>query len=495
VCYRGAVSDDERLRRRLGDATRDRIADLADGWSLPAQPTDAAAKDAGGRVGTEAVDTDRFEKESAPEALERHDAPARSKPRTSPPPLPPRAARPTGTPPMVTAAALPTPVPESAALPTPVPGTDARPTPGPRDDDATTVEVPSALTGAHPVVRGAVLREPPRLPRASGFLGDLSYVFAVARGVRKARKELLDVEDRITTLKADRAQRLADLGRAAVSDERFDQTAIRVSRDLLSDIEDRRSRHAGAAAAADAELDAIEREREAAARKHADTIADAEAETVRLSDELAPLERDAAAVRRRVAQLKATLKSIDGRIAAARAALVAAKAPADPAAVEAELATLEADREAVSRDEPRLAGDLDALLPRIASLESSRDAAGLRILEARAGEVDARTRATEKVAAVQARRRVESRAAQDARHTGERALIELGERLYADRPDDLTLRLAAVDQQDVAIATAQRRAIELRELLGSIERGPLARGILYWLLIAAAVTAALVLLV
>src|SRR5262245_41558052 len=34
LCYRSAVPDDDRKRRRLGDATKGRIADLADGWTL-----------------------------------------------------------------------------------------------------------------------------------------------------------------------------------------------------------------------------------------------------------------------------------------------------------------------------------------------------------------------------------------------------------------------------------------------------------------------------
>jgi chromosome segregation ATPase len=319
-------------------------------------------------------------------------------------------------------------------------------------------------------------------------------VFTVVTGVRRARRELLEAEDQITTLKAERASRLAELGRAAVSDDRFDQTAIRSSRDLLTDIEDRRSRHAGAAAAADAELDAIDRARQSQLNKLADEVAEAEADVQRLDAEIAPLERESAAARKRAAAVKETLSSIDTRIAAARASLVSVKGPQkDRAAVEAELATLRADRASVSRDEPAIAAELDALLPRIANLESQRADAQARITAARAGDAEARMRAEEQVTAVQARRRVENRAAADARTASERALIELGERLYVERPDDLTIKLGAVDKQDVSIATSQRRAIELRELIGSVDRAALARGIALWVAIVGAVITTVVL--
>ena len=501
ACYCAPVSDDDRQRRRMGDATKDRIADLADGWSVPAQPAETRKK-------------------------------TPSKPPPTPPPPPPRATPvPKDAPPRGQAPRAPSDPQEAIATvpyekeePPPRPATqepmdiiaekasrssdseiqrsltsmraDVTVVPG-REDDATTIEPPSSLAGvlAAPSHVVRAMRESPTLPRTRGVLGDLRYVFTVIGGVRRAKKDLLDVEDQITTLKADRATRLADLGRSAISDDRFDQTAVRSSRDVLSDIEDRRSRHAGAAAAADAELDAIERTREEDVRRAADEIAGAEKEIARLDEELGPLERDAAAARKRAAQVKATLASIDSRITAVKASLVSIKGPAkDAGAIEAELATLRADRQAVARDEPAIARELDGLLPRIASLQAARADALTRITAARNRETDAKGRSTDQVAAVQAKRRVENRAAADARTASERALIELGERLYVERPDDLTIRLGAVDKQDVAIATAQRKAIELRELIGSVEKGAFARGLLYWLVLLGAVAATIVVL-
>ena len=58
--YRGAVSEEDRQRRRLGDATRDRIADLADGWKLPGQEAEKKAETA--RSETDAGATEPYEK-------------------------------------------------------------------------------------------------------------------------------------------------------------------------------------------------------------------------------------------------------------------------------------------------------------------------------------------------------------------------------------------------------------------------------------------------
>src|SRR3990167_4339264 len=62
-CYRPAVADDDRTRRRLGDETKSRIADLASGWSVDSPPSEPAA---------------------APDVTE----PPRKKQRTIPPPAP-----------------------------------------------------------------------------------------------------------------------------------------------------------------------------------------------------------------------------------------------------------------------------------------------------------------------------------------------------------------------------------------------------------------------
>jgi hypothetical protein len=505
------VPEDERQRRRLGDATRDRIADLADGWNVPSQPPDPKGTPAPRPpTDSEGIPTAPYEKADEPpdsfdqkpttvaapppEALEvlrghaeqppapdsgvqrRSMTAMRAEPgRTKPPPPPPGSKRPTSPPPIPAR-----PVIEATTS---------------RDDDATTVD-PGAMDALAPTLSAqahvvAGLRDAPTLRRRPGALGHLTYVFTVWAGVRRARRELATVEAELAQQKAARADRLAELGRAAVSDERFDQTAVRSSRDELADIEERRSRHAGAAAASDAELEAIERDRDREHRRHEADIEAAQAEIAKLDGELAPLEKEATGVRKRAAEVKSQLATLDGKMAAVTASLVKVKGPAaDRAGVEAELATLRADKQAVQRDEPKIAAALDNLLPRIASLKAARADADAKIAAARQGQDAARDRAVEQVAAVQARRKVEARAVAEAAGDRDRALVGLGERLYADRPKDLTRKLDAVEQRDLAIATAERRAIELRELIGSVERGALIRGILLWILILGAIGAA-----
>ncbi len=553
------VSEDDRQRRRLGDATRDRIADLADGWSVPAQAIETERQTAlppaglaGGDEDDPGLDTvrqaavpeapvvartltdpaealstapyeraDGFEQARPtvvappPEGLRDAPSAAPGRPRPAPPP-PPGSKRPTSPPPPpgskrpTSPPPSPPPSPSGARATGPV-AVAARPMRPGRDDDATTVDPGAARAAAAgtpappsaprvgastaPAHVVAGLRDAPTLPRRPGVAGLLAYVFTAWRGVRRARKELAAVDAELASLKAARAERLAELGRAAVADDRFDQTAVRTSRDELADIEERRSRHAGAAAASDAELEAIEREREREHHRLAREIEADEAEVARLDAELAPLEREAAATRKRAAELKDTLASIDRKMSAAQASLVSVKGQAaDRAAVEAELASLRADRQAVARDEPAIAAALDALLPRIAALTAERAAATERVAAARRGQEQARARAADRVAAVEARRKVEARAVAEAQGDRDRALVELGERLYADRPRDLTRRLDAVEQRDVAIATAERRAIELRELIASVDLGAVWRGAALWLLLLGAAAAGAVLI-
>ena len=56
-------------------------------------------------------------------------------------------------------------------------------------------------------------------------------------------------------------------------------------------------------------------------------------------------------------------------------------------------------------------------------------------------------------------------------------LFELGERLYHDRPADLTAHLSPIDVIDVELGTGDRRVMELKEIIGSVDKAKLARGI------------------
>ncbi|HET9990955.1 MAG TPA: hypothetical protein VFQ65_20630, partial [Kofleriaceae bacterium] len=80
VCYCLLVPDDERTRRRLGDATKSRIDDLAGGWSLDTPSPPAPAKGTPGPVEASDSATDTLDDESPP-AMPPPAAPGRKKPR------------------------------------------------------------------------------------------------------------------------------------------------------------------------------------------------------------------------------------------------------------------------------------------------------------------------------------------------------------------------------------------------------------------------------
>ena len=57
------------------------------------------------------------------------------------------------------------------------------------------------------------------------------------------------------------------------------------------------------------------------------------------------------------------------------------------------------------------------------------------------------------------------------------ALFKLGERLYVDRPKILTAQLAPIDQIDLEVGEADRRIMELREIMSNVDKAKLARGL------------------
>ena len=81
----GPVPDDERPRRRLGDETKERIADLASGWSLDG-PAEAPAAPEPEKPVAKAVA--KPPTQPPPLATPPAGAPTRNKPRTNPPPAP-----------------------------------------------------------------------------------------------------------------------------------------------------------------------------------------------------------------------------------------------------------------------------------------------------------------------------------------------------------------------------------------------------------------------
>ena len=322
------------------------------------------------------------------------------------------------------------------------------------------------------------LRTVAQLRRQRGLFGDVRYVATAMFGVRRARRELTDLEAKQEVRQASRRRYLVTLGRTAVTSEGFDNPALGIARDQLGGVEDERARHTGQVVAADQELQRVKRDRETSAKQHATDISAIDAELAELQKRLEPLLKDQVAVTKRGAQLRESLRAIERKIAETTAQLVTVKGPKqDPAGIQAEVATLKADRIAVQRDEPKIASELDALNPKIAGLESKRgDSQKRRIDLVKAEEADQR-RAEELLAAIGAKRKVMDRAAGDAEVLRDKILFELGERLYVDRPADLSPQMSPIDSIDVELGEADRRVMELREILSSIDKAKLWRGI------------------
>ncbi len=356
-------------------------------------------------------------------------------------------------------------------------------------DDATVAQVgPIAVSGSVSV------RQHVSLPRKRGVLGDVRYVFTVLFGVSRARRESIAVATELAKQLAERKERLVALGRAAVVSERFDHPALTAAREQLATIEDERSQHAGGLEALDGELEQVKRQRASRAKQTAEAIAAEEKRVTDVQTKLEPLEREAQSARRRAADLHEQLTRLDARIKLTEASLLSIKTKReDKPAVQAEIATLKADRQSIQRDEPQLAAELDALTPRIAALEAARTEATTKIAELRDAETNDERRVEELVAAIEARRKVVGRSHAESEATRDKALYGLAERLLIDRPKQLGRAFEPIDELELSIATNERRAMELRELQGSVDKRAMARGITVMVLIIAAAGAGVVL--
>ena len=342
--------------------------------------------------------------------------------------------------------------------------------------DPTAVD-PSYAQADASAARRVKLRSVAKLRRKRGLVGDALYVMTVVFGVRRTRAELADLEVRQQTRQQSRRRHLVTLGRTAVIADALSHPALTDASGQLDAIEDERSQHAGQVAAADTDLDRVRRDRGDAARAHAAEIAAIDTELAELATKLEPLDRESAVVQKRADALRDTLNGIARKIAATEASLVSVKGPkAEFSAVQAELAALKAERKSVERDEPIIAAELDTLNPRIAAIKAARQAAGERKTKLAAGEADDRRRADELSEAIRAKRKVVDRAVADAETQRDRILLELGERLYVDRPPKLEAQLAPIDDIDLELAEADRRIEELREILSNVDSQKLRRG-------------------
>jgi prefoldin subunit 5 len=357
-----------------------------------------------------------------------------------------------------------------------------------RGDPTLAPDAPTTATPAPTNTPAGTLRSAAALRRKRGMAGDLRYVATVLFGVRRARVELATLDTRQELRGEERRRHLVTLGRAAATLDGFDHPALGPARDQLASVEDERSQHAGAVAAADSELARVRRDRDAKAKQYLEELAAIDGELAQIGKKLEPLEKEQVGVTRRAAELRDALRRLDQKIAQTDASQHAAAGKGlDVATIQAEIATLKADRIAVQRDEPVIAAELDALEPRIAALDARRTELRKHRGELDQAEQDDQRRSEELLAAIGAKRKVVDRATADAETLRDKILFELGERLYVDRPTDLGAQLAPIDEIDVELGTGERRQMELREIISSVDRAKLARGLALAVLLVAVI--------
>lgn len=544
------MPDGDGPRRRVGDDTRSRIADLASGWSaepepapepvprkkqktLPPPPPGSPAR---AQLESQILNTPPERAASAPPlppppsvAKPPPPPPPRTKPPSAPPPIP--RAKPTQPPPLVIASAHdrsaettsidpPGRVPDDEfgrADPTTIDVSGAHranaqvtiirdaasailrePVPAPPPDLAFEAERGDPTTNDNATMRATIahatpnqkLRNAAALRRKRGVWGDVRYVFTVVFGVRRAKAELAVLEAKQATRQAERRKHLVTLGRTAATTETIDHDASVLARDQLGEIEDTRAQHAGAVAAADAELLRVKRDRETRQKAYVGNVSAIDSELAQLAKQQEPLDKEVAAIKKRAAELRGSLARIDQKIQSAQASLVSVKGgKSDPAATQAEIATLKADRKAVERDEPVIAGELDAAMPRVAAIEAARTEAQAKRKQLEADEQADLRRVEELLVAIGAKRKVVDRASAESEAARDKVLFELGDQLYVDRPKAVASLLAPIDEIDLELGDSDRRVMELREILGSVDRWKLFRGWAVIILVLAALGA------
>jgi hypothetical protein len=352
-------------------------------------------------------------------------------------------------------------------------------------------EVYAASVEARKAGAPAVLRVPPTLPRRRGVFGDLLYIYTAMVGTGRARREMASAARKLDSERQARLRRLADLARLALADSALSSDILTAGREEIIDLEDQRSRVDGAAAAAEAEIASLERDREEEKKRHARELDELRRSGTDIDEKLEPLQRRLRTALRRVARLQENMACLDSKLTKAESRL--AKLSAEKKAeAEATIATMRAERRGLDKEEPELAAEIDQLEPAIASLTASRAEGRARAARIEEQERAAVLRVAEKVVAVKARCVVDERAEEELALAQEEALRALGERLAVERSPEIVPRLRGIEEHEVAIGTLERRHLELTELLHGVDRWTVARGVLWLLVIAVAVAAALV---
>lgn len=519
------MSEERRPRRgrpRVGDETQARIDDLAEGWHKPERrsppppsPSTASASEGSAE-----------KRQSRPPPLPAARPPAPPSPRAagsrpmaadveansrplfrlpdlaggSPPPAPiPKPASAAPSKPASAAPSKPSAAPSkpSAASPSrPVPAARSEPAAAPsrpivasrsepslRDEDATLVP-----TGDEAENRSMPLPRPPALPRRAGLWGDMRYVLTVPFGLRRLRQDIEDTELEIEAEKRARDKQMIELARLAIADESIVTADVEKARDQLIELEAVRSKKVGAAAAVEEAISSLARERDKVRSQRETEIAELESNIADISSELEPLERKRHSVQRRIRDFKDQLASFDDRIADDEARCAAAE-PEARAEIEAALASLRAERETLTADEPELAAALAEIEPPIRELKARRGELTRQVGRLRRKEDDSVVRSEERIAAARAHKIVVDRAAADMSREQNELLRGFGETLYRRPPVALAKLITPLRDRTDQLAELKAKALSLKDQRASVERWPLVRGTLLWLIALAALGA------
>lgn len=487
LVLRGGVSSDD-PSKRAGDATLGRIRQLADGWAVPATPAPEAAGPTAPRP-TPSTNPPPVPATPPPRPTPgTSPPPARAKPTTSPPPTP--RPKPSSSPPPAPARARPSssppPRPHTASSPpslAPAPVAPPRPVADRAQPGLATVQGVAAPLRA---------TSPAAWPRRPGPLGDVRYVGTVLTGRMRARRVLARLGAADARARIERRQRLIAMARAAIGRDDLDVPAIDIAREQLANLEDGRSRSAGASAAADtAQHEVARRLADAEARSTA-RIGELERALAELVGEMAPVEKAQAEARARGAKLAEELAEIDRRIRDLDARATSLKhGDADRAAAAAERATARADRDAVARDEPAIKARLDELAPIVEQMLARRANLEAGLAGERGDLATARAKAAADLAAIGAQRDAAEAARGDAEAARDEALLRLGNALALARPVALAADLAPLDALARDSEARGVAAAEQGDLLASTSRAAVARGVGYLVLLAAAIGAGL----
>lgn len=432
-------SCEERGSGRIGDATRGRIDALAEGWKI----TEA-------EVATSKRPLLEPEEASLPA------------PRPEPPgPLP-----------KVPPRSEPTAAPQAPQRPKVVPliAGDAPAAPALGVHDETVFDprspAPERLASVEPLA-----------PESTGIVGDVRYAFVVTWRLLRGRKELGKVNARLQAERAERARRLIEVARSAVGDVALEHPSLRAARDRLADLEDDRAKHDAAAADAEEESRRADEEHEAARSGSAAHEAALVKAIDTVEGRLRPLEEQIVETKKGLDDLRAQLGSIDRRTAALEKRITAGRKPEERSTLEADLAAARAERQGLVIDEPKLITAVATLEPEADALRRERDRLRADLRQSKEDGAAEESRWAARASELRERRTVEETARREAEEARDAELQALGEILDRERPRELANKFRPADEHASAIASIERRILEIQDAAATVDRGALYRGI------------------